>query len=180
MTATVTGPVARWLLLACTVVGLAAMHTLGHTGSHTDGHHVTGDAAQPAAAVAVVQPAAVPAGQPGAVAPKAAAGHGTFFLASLTATVAGLVDLMTGCSGDGCRHAQPTPEPGRHDLPAWSVCLAVLAGLSVAVLMAWLLISRTPRATEVVPRLTGRRGESRAPPWPRLGLRLAAMSVMRT
>ncbi|MEV8507670.1 DUF6153 family protein [Actinoplanes sp. NPDC051475] len=37
-----TGRVARWLLLACTLFGLAAMHTLGHAGTHAAGEHSAG------------------------------------------------------------------------------------------------------------------------------------------
>jgi hypothetical protein len=32
------GRIARWVLLACTVFGLATMHTFGHAGMHIDGH----------------------------------------------------------------------------------------------------------------------------------------------
>ncbi|WP_412747755.1 hypothetical protein [Krasilnikovia sp. M28-CT-15] len=34
----VTGRLARWLLLACTLFGLAAMHTLGHAGLNMEAH----------------------------------------------------------------------------------------------------------------------------------------------
>ncbi|HEX8347248.1 MAG TPA: hypothetical protein VF657_21290, partial [Actinoplanes sp.] len=125
-------------------------------------------------------PAAPPAGQPAPVLAQAAAGHGAASLALLTATVVALIDrVVDGCSGDGCAHAQPTPEPGRHDLPAWSVCLAVLAGLSVAVLLAWLLVGRATRAGEAVRRVAARLGESRAPPWPGFGLQQVSVSVIR-
>jgi hypothetical protein len=33
-----TGRVARWMLLACTLFGLAAMHTLGHAGMQMGAH----------------------------------------------------------------------------------------------------------------------------------------------
>ncbi|WP_204299289.1 DUF6153 family protein [Actinoplanes campanulatus] len=36
------GRVARWVLLACTLVGLSAMHTLGHAGMHKPGGHSAG------------------------------------------------------------------------------------------------------------------------------------------
>lgn len=35
------GRVARWVLLACTLFGLAAMHTLGHGGMHGPATHET-------------------------------------------------------------------------------------------------------------------------------------------
>lgn len=41
---------ARWMLLACTVFGLAAMHTLGHAGMHMDTH--PGHGAKPPAVAA--------------------------------------------------------------------------------------------------------------------------------
>ena len=166
----VTGRVGRWLLLACTVIGLAAMHTLGHTSSHTGAHHPPGHADRPPA---------VSAGQTDDVALEA--GHGTGAPVMVSAAVVALIDLMMvdGCAGDGCAHAQPAPEPGREVPPAWSVCLAVLAALSVAVLLAWLLISRQARAGEAVRRVAARLGESRAPPWPGFGSQLVSVSVMR-
>lgn len=54
------GRVARWLLLSCTLFGLALMHTIGHTGQH---HHP--DATAPVAVsldVPTLVPAECPAG----------------------------------------------------------------------------------------------------------------------
>ena len=167
----VTGRVTRWLVLTCTVIGAEAMDTLGHARSHTGGPHAAGHSA----------PGSVLAGQPARVSAQAGAGHGTASLAVLTATVVALVDkVVHGCPGDGCAHAQPGPEPGRHEPPTWGVCLAVLAALSAAVLVAWLMIGRATRATVAVRQVAGPLGESRAPPRRGFGLQLASVSVMRT
>lgn len=167
----VTGRVARLLLLACTAIGLAAMHIMGHGGSHTGMHHARGHADQPAA---------VPAEQPRAGS-LAGDRQGPGTTEWVSAAAVELIDVRVGgCAGVDCRHAQPAPEPARHDLPAWSVCLAVLTGLSVAVLLAWLLIGRTTRAGGAVRRVVARLGESRAPPRPGFGLQQVSVSVIRT
>ncbi|MFI5894887.1 DUF6153 family protein [Actinoplanes sp. NPDC051513] len=69
--AAVAGRAARWLLLACTLFGLAAMHTLGHSGMHMDdhaGHQPTGPVMAAAAAMNISSDAVaitVTAGCPG-------------------------------------------------------------------------------------------------------------------
>jgi hypothetical protein len=167
----VTGRVGRWLLLACTVIGLAAMHTLGHAGSHSGVHRAAGHGERPAA---------VSAAQAEQLAGQSTTGHDPGAPVMVAAAAVALINVVTdGCAGHGCPHVQPAPEPGRHDLPAWSVCLAVLAGLGVAVLLAWLLISGRAPAGDAVRRVAGRVGESRTPPWPGFGLQLVSVSVMR-
>lgn len=47
------GRVARWVLLACTLFGLAAMHTLGHAGMRMDAHPGHSPAGATAAAMDV-------------------------------------------------------------------------------------------------------------------------------
>ncbi|GGQ77151.1 hypothetical protein [Couchioplanes azureus] len=55
------GRAVRWLLLFCTVFGLATMHTLGHADPHVDSH-------DPAVAMAVTGPAMGSGAFPAAVA----------------------------------------------------------------------------------------------------------------
>ncbi|MGX6607356.1 DUF6153 family protein [Micromonosporaceae bacterium Da 78-11] len=66
------GRVARWVLLACTVFGLAAMHTLGHAGMHGPATH---EAAGHAIGMRVVGDTAV-----------------------MTGSITGVI----GCAGNGC------------------------------------------------------------------------------
>ena len=153
----------RWLLLACTVIGLAAMHTLGHGASHTT--HGDAHAGSPADAGSDGHPAGVTVGAPlaaGTVAVAVAAAPGQMLAAA------------DGC-GDGCAHGD-SGGPGRHDIPLWSVCLAVLG---VAALLAWLVLRR--RSGRDVDDAAGavRVGETRAPPRAGVGMRVAAASVMR-
>jgi peptidoglycan/LPS O-acetylase OafA/YrhL len=54
------GRIARWILLFCTLFGLALMHTIGHTGPHAGQHHQLG-AAMPVTAGGVAMSALVPA-----------------------------------------------------------------------------------------------------------------------
>ncbi|MEU5725197.1 hypothetical protein [Micromonospora sp. NPDC047738] len=171
--AVTTGPWVRLLLLLCTLVGLTAMHTLGH-GTHAPGgpgDHAAADHAAP---------------------PAAAAGHG-----APPAAVAGPVTLpaavagMAGdCPGDGCGPARmlqltdaqarllPLGDPGG-DRPGWSICLAVLGAFAVTLLVALLLRagSRTygPAARVALRAAPG----PRAPPPRPYGLRLATVSVLR-
>lgn len=164
--------VLRWLLLACTVTGLAAMHTLGHSGSHSGGHHGAGVSDRFATG---------PAGRPDAHRADATAAPTATRFATVSAIVAGFT-AEDGCTGGGgCAHAGRMPEPGRPDMSGWSVCLAVLAGLSIALLLALMLMGRAAAAGGEAPRsMKARLGEPRAPPWPRFGLQVVSVSVMRT
>lgn len=128
------------MLLACTLVGLAAMHSLGHDpitsmrpaaehANHTDGQ------------------------------PTTPAAH--------------------GCGTDTCDH--PSVSPPGHDnghLPGWQVCLALVAAVGLAVALGALLLARTSHA-RLRHRPRRRAASSRAPPAPRIGLHLSAVSVLR-
>ncbi|MGW4946493.1 DUF6153 family protein [Actinoplanes sp. NPDC004185] len=147
-----TGRSVRWLLLACTLFGLAAMHTIGHAGMHLDaaGHHPD--------AMAVAVPGAIwaePAAVPGASwAEPAGAG---------------------GCDG-GCAHGPGSAPHG--GMAGWSVCLAVLGAVATLVLLAMLVAPsrRRERAASVAdPWAVVPRG----PPVRSAGLAVAAVSVLR-
>ena len=157
------GRAARWLLLACTILGLAAMHSFGH-GSHTGGGHDP-------------QPAAAGHGEqlPGAPAPAVAMSP------SMTAFTAVLVAMPVAVTGGGCSgecHGAGGPGRQRDDISAFSVCLAVLAAVGIAVLLAWLRL-RTPALAGPRTRPAARWVASRAPPRAGAGLQVAALSVMR-
>jgi hypothetical protein len=98
--------VARWMLLLSTLVGLATMHTLGHTAARPNPHsHAT-----------------VILGPPATMASADAAG-GTAVRAVPTA-------MTADCPDDGCgghRHGGMT---------GGELCVAILGGLAVAVLLA--------------------------------------------
>jgi hypothetical protein len=139
----ITGRLARWALLACTLVGLAAMHSLGHDGGArasvmlAEGHHAS--------------------------------------VMTLAAA-----DRMEDCTEDGCTHLSALPGGSGGDMPAWTVCLAVLGGFAIVVLLgaALLAAARRYNPTRALP---GRSGAGpRAPPGllP-VGLTLATVSVLR-
>ena len=137
MQAAVTGRLAQWILLACTLLGLAAMHVLGHSTSHS--------------------------------APTSAAMPATNSSQS----------VLDGCPDGHC--SQPSGSGhGRHeDTPAWSVCLAVLAGFGIAVLVAWLLVGAGKSSWVGPPPSRVGCGVPRVPPRQWVGLRLATVSVLR-
>ncbi|MFJ6198731.1 hypothetical protein [Micromonospora sp. NPDC092111] len=85
-------------------------------------------------------------------------------------------DVGQGCAGDGCATARPAGQPGAPS-PGWSVCLAMLGALTVAVLLVLLFAVRTRPAA--VARPPSRPREPRAPPPRPVGLRLASVSVLR-
>ncbi|HEX8343445.1 MAG TPA: DUF6153 family protein [Actinoplanes sp.] len=64
------GRAARWVLLFCTLFGLATMHTLGHAGMHPDEH--THPVTMPATAVAMADAAQL---TPAAVTDTTCTGH---------------------------------------------------------------------------------------------------------
>jgi hypothetical protein len=138
--------VLRWLLLGCTLLGLAAMHTLGHTGH----------------AMAMPDP---PATHPQTTATMLAA-HATH-----TAAPIGYPCLS------GCAHVAGGG-PAGGDPSSWSVCLAILTALAVAVLLGWLSRAATQRGATNRPTrplaIT-----CRAPPVAGVGLRLADLAVLR-
>ncbi|MEV4479582.1 hypothetical protein [Micromonospora coxensis] len=171
-TATVatTGWWTRLLLLVCTLLGLAAMHTIGH-GSHGSGHS---DGHAVAQAAVLPDSAVPPAGQVDAAAPEEmSAAVGPAHVAAAPA-VAG-----DGCPDDGCRHglALPAGDPGG-DPGVFGVCLAVLGTLTVTLLLAALVLRwRRPHSDARHP--AGRWAGSRAPPGRPVGLTLATVSVLR-
>ncbi|MFE9202807.1 hypothetical protein [Micromonospora sp. NPDC007230] len=161
--AVTTGPWVRLLLLLCTLVGLTAMHTLGH-GTHASGgpgDHAAANHGAPPAAVA--GPAALPA------------------------AVAGMAG---DCHGDGCGPARVLPpadaqarllplgDPGG-DRSGWSICLAVLGAFAVTLLVALLLRAGSRTYGPAARVALGAAPGPRAPPPRPYGLRLAAVSVLR-
>lgn len=193
---------AWWLLLTCTVVGLAAMHTLGH-GRHAGSSHAPVSPVpalspvpvfSPVSAVSALSPVSVVSvfshGSAGAVfsvlSPVSAGPWASPALSHVSADLWASPSLphvssahvsalrlfvIDFLSGDG--------EPdGGHGV-AWRVCLAVLVGLTVAVLLlAWLLRWRAGGLGTMRVSSAGR-VISRAPPRRGVGLRLASVSVMR-
>jgi hypothetical protein len=139
----------RWLLLACTLFGLAAMHTLGHTAMQMDDHA----GHQPTAPIMAV----------------AAAMHVS---SENEATTTATADCP------GCGQAAGPAAPGHGGMADWSTCLAVITGVAALVLLAALLLARRrpgalpTRSTRTRPRV------SRGPPRP-TGLTIAAISVLR-
>lgn len=148
------GWVARFLLLAATLIGLAAMHSLGHQLAMPGGH--AGHGMRPGA-----PPATVPA-------------------ADQTGGAAAMsVAVPSGCAGDGCPRLAAAPNGTPGHLPGWAVCLAVIGAFGTALaLAAALLVMRTVSAPG---RLRwSAPAASRGPPaLPRLGQRVAAVSVLR-
>ncbi|RZU53970.1 hypothetical protein EV385_5906 [Krasilnikovia cinnamomea] len=140
------------MLLACTLFGLAAMHTLGHAGLHMEAHTDH----RPAGPVVTV--AAVTAAGPAVMEVSAS--------------------VVDGCPG--CPHGADPSGSGHGDggMSGWDVCLAVLTGFAALGLLAGLLLarSRPDRAPSGTPRTPPR--VPRGPPL-RLGLVLAAGSVLR-
>ncbi|MEV6629174.1 hypothetical protein AB0M54_00285 [Actinoplanes sp. NPDC051470] len=145
----VAGRVARWVLLACTLFGLAAMHTLGHAGMRMHEHASHGPATL-------------------TVAPAVMMGD-----TALAAAAAGAVDDCPGCP-----HAAGSAG-GHGGMGGWGVCLAVLSGLAMLVLLAVLLLARSRAGGARVRSSGSRLRVPRGPPPRRAGLTLAAVSVLR-
>jgi hypothetical protein len=178
------GRAARVLLLLATLVGLAAMHTLGHgTAAHAamtpmPAHSTAAMAArtEPVATSARTGLAAVEA-QAGAAAATAAqaaamAQAGPVAMAATAEAVRG------GCPDGHC--ARLLAPPARHTtgLDWWDVCVAVLTALGVLLLLFWLVGVVRRRAPAGLSRLRAAVA-SRGPPVSGLGLTLATVSVMR-
>ncbi|SCF03363.1 hypothetical protein GA0070558_121142 [Micromonospora haikouensis] len=207
-TAATGGRWGRLALLLCTLIGLAAMHTLGH-GAHSGGTHAGHDGAAPRdghpAPAAFADGAAVPAtlaggtggpvalagGTGGLVAPAvpvALAGGADAlwaFAGGMAVRVGGMVaaalGARAGCPAGGCAPARLLPDGGGADGPSgWSACLAVLGALGVALLVAVLLLTRARAPGPPGWQAGGVSAGPRAPPSRPLGLRLAEVSVSRT
>ncbi|MER7274581.1 DUF6153 family protein [Dactylosporangium sp. NPDC000244] len=144
------GRTARIALLLATLLGLTAMHTLGHAGPHLpDGHqHV------PAAEHVATMPV-------------------------LSAVNTAALDALTGCAGDGCAMLLTGSGHDHGGMDGWAICLAVLVAFAVIVLVAMLLTRRRANASPARPRATRRAGPRAPPPRP-FGLTLATVSVLRT
>jgi hypothetical protein len=154
---------ARLLLLACTLLGLAAMHTIGH-GTHSVASHPDGHAAALSQRAMVAQ-AALPEAVPTA--------HGAAPEAVPAVHVAGPVSF----AGHVGAVALPADQPGTAP-SGWSVCLAVLGAFTVALLLATLLFGRAHHAVATRHSSRPTRGPRAPPPRP-VGLRLATVSVLR-
>jgi hypothetical protein len=141
---------ARWLLLACTLFGLATMHTLGHAGMQMHPHHNHG------AELAAVAPVA------------STPGSGTHNEVAEPA--------IGGFCNGGCAHA-PTPSP--HDgMAGWGVCLAVLGAVAILTLLA-MLVSPSRRWERPASVADPWAVVARGPPARPAGLSVAALSVLR-
>ncbi|PZG15867.1 hypothetical protein C1I95_18765 [Micromonospora craterilacus] len=137
--AATTGRWLRFVLLACTLFGLAAMHSLGHDPIlGTAGHDSHGGAA------------ATPA-------------------------------LSGGCHGDQCTQlaAPASEEPGNGHTPGWAVCMAIAAGLALAVVLAVVLLHGTRRERPRGRTSTRASGGRAPPPLTLIDLTTASISVLR-
>ncbi|MBM0259610.1 hypothetical protein [Micromonospora sp. 4G55] len=164
---------ARLLLLACTVLGLAAMHTIGH-GTHSVASHPDGHAAvsQRVMLAQAALPEAVPVAH-GAAPEAVPAAHA----AAPEAVPVAQVALAVSFAGQGDAVALPADQPGGAP-SGWSVCLAVLGAFTVALLLATLLLGRARPAVDTRHPSGPSRGPRAPPPRP-VGLRLVTVSVLR-
>ncbi|MFG1899985.1 hypothetical protein [Micromonospora carbonacea] len=187
----------RLALLLCTLVGLAAMHTLGH-GAHSGGTHFGHDGATPRdahpAPAALADGMGVPVALAGGADALRALADGVAVPVGGVAVPAGGVAVRvggvvaavalgahTGCPAGGCAPARLLADGGRADGPSgWSACLAVLGALGAALLVAVLLLTGARAAGPPGRRPDGGPAGPRAPPPRPLGLRLAEVSVSRT
>ncbi|MBB5829196.1 hypothetical protein [Micromonospora carbonacea] len=192
----------RLALLLCTLVGLAAMHTLGH-GAHSGGTHSGHDGATPrdahpapaaladgtGAPVALASGMGVPVALVGGAAVPVALAGGADALRAFAGGVAVRVGVVaavtvgahTGCPAGGCAPDRLLADGGRADgSSGWSACLAVLGALGAALLVAVLLLTGARAAGPPGRRPDGGPAGPRAPPPRPLGLRLAEVSVSRT
>ncbi|MBQ1072734.1 hypothetical protein KBX06_06070 [Micromonospora sp. C31] len=164
---------ARLLLLVGTLLGLAAMHTIGHD-SHPTGHSVdpSAHAAAAHAAAPVVAPRdTAPRGPHAAVAPSLDIGLPHAAVAALQAVV--------GCSG-GCVPDRLLPSGGTGgEMPGWGACLAVLGAFAASLVLAALLSARVRAVGPAGGGPVGSLASPRAPPPRPVGLRLATVSVLR-
>lgn len=140
----------RWILLLCTVFGLATMHTLGQAGVNP---HTHGPSA--------VMSDAVPATSAGAAQP-------------------GVTDMASAASGGHCPDDHCGGQHDHGGMSGWAVCLAVLGGLAVAVLLAALLLMPATRFLASSRERRSLLRAPRPPPRQRVGLTVASVAVLRT
>ncbi|MEU8044839.1 hypothetical protein AB0B71_11930 [Micromonospora echinofusca] len=162
---------ARLLLLVGTLLGLAAMHTIGHDS------HQTGHPANPSAHIAVApvpHAAVVPA--PHAARALVPPSQGV----AAPHAVGAALEAVVGCPG-GCASEELLPAGGGAGggLPGWGVCLAVLGAFAAALLLAALLSVRVRAVGPTGGGSVGAFPPPRAPPPRPVGLRLATVSVLR-
>lgn len=127
----------RALMLACVVVGLAAMHTMGHAGMR----------------------------------------HGSQTMAQVRLMTEAVSDAQS-MSGSGDELGLAAAPAGGHAADMWAVCVAVLGGATLLLLFRAAMARSLRPAIRGLSRAIGVLFAPRAPP-PRLGLRLADLSVVR-
>jgi hypothetical protein len=100
--------------------------------------------------------------------------HAAMAVPAVTAVTAPMaLTAATPCPGGHC------DGHGSHDpVDAWSVCLAILAGLAAIVLLLWLFTAIRGRRPALSPRVL-RVLSPRAPPDRMAGLTLASTTVLR-
>ncbi|MCL7457326.1 hypothetical protein M8I35_09035 [Micromonospora sp. MSM11] len=162
---------ARLLLLVGTLLGLAAMHTIGHDS------HQTGHPANPSAHAAV---GPVPHAAVGSVPHAALALVPPSQGVAAPHVVGAALQAVVGCPG-GCAAEELLPAGGGTGggLPGWGVCLAVLGAFAAALLLAALLSVRVRAVGPTGGGSVGAFPPPRAPPPRPVGLRLAEVSVLR-
>ncbi|MCW3814484.1 hypothetical protein ONA91_08440 [Micromonospora sp. DR5-3] len=192
-TAVTTGPWVRLLLLLGTLVGLTAMHTLGHgahAGGGPTGHAVGGHAAPPAVMVATTGDC--PGGDCGhaRMLPLVDAHARALPLVDAHARALPLVDAHARALPLVDAHARALPLVDAHaralplgelggDGSGWSICLAVLGAFAVTLLVALLLGARSGAGGPTASRPLRPAPGPRAPPPRPYGLRLTTVSVLR-
>ncbi|MFC6567885.1 DUF6153 family protein [Actinoplanes utahensis] len=133
------GRTARTVVLLATALGLALMHTLGHTGVRADVHQAMAGMASQVSGTGAMQV---------------------------------MVSAADPCQGGHC------DGHGGHGSGLWSACLAILAGLAVAVLL--LVLAAAIARRQPMPSPGALRVRSpRAPPDRPTGLTLASTAVLR-
>ncbi|MEU8080420.1 hypothetical protein AB0B31_33805 [Catellatospora citrea] len=169
------GRAARVLVLLATLVGLAAMHTLGHGGAaHAAMTPMPGHATATAAEGAATAMATAVA----ATAAQVETGSATVVQVAVgSATVAGAVP-REGCPDGHCAGLLAPPARHTAGMDWWDVCVAVLTALGVLLLLFWLVGVVSRRGSGTLPPACAV-AASRGPPVRGLGLTLATVSVMR-
>lgn len=149
------GRIARLVLLACTLLGLAAMHTIGHHATgHGTGHNHDHAVSQPAAATQHVVEMA---------------------RATLTAVVPGAEP--GGCAG--CTPMTLMAHSTTGGMSGWDLCVAVLSSFAVLVLLLVLLLTTVSGRSRPRDFSTGVSRSPRGPPGRSFGLAVTALSVLR-